>query len=109
MGGDPIAIRRPAFGTTDDAARGVRRRPSARDADPSNTLDTATTIGGAVVRTAATERGRAAGMTRPPTLNRVAESMSEAGRVIIQARPIFRTVSPWMPERLAHIVPATPE
>jgi hypothetical protein len=43
----------------------------------------------------------------PPTLNRVAESAIEAGRVNTQARPILRTVSPWMLERLAHMVPAT--
>src|SRR5262249_28450942 len=54
-------------------------------------------------------RGRAAGLGAPRALTRAAESTIAAGRVNAQARPILRTVSPWMPERLAHIVPATPE
>jgi hypothetical protein len=57
----------------------------------------------------ASSAGRAAGMRKPPRLNNAAESSIAAGRVKIQARPILRTVAPWMPERFAHIVPATPE
>jgi hypothetical protein len=67
------------------------------------------TVRDAVVRRVATVWGVAAGIIMPPMLNKVADSAIAAGRVNTQARPIFRTVSPWIPERLAHMVPATPE
>src|SRR5262249_439842 len=73
------------------------------------TLAGAATVGGAVAGRSATVWGRAEGVRKPPTLNRGAERAVAAGRGNTQARPILRTVSPWMPERLAHMVPATPE
>jgi hypothetical protein len=68
-------------------------RPNAVKGD-----DADAAVGPAVAGRAATAWGRAAAISRPPTLNTVAESVIAAGRVNTQSRPIFRTVSPRMPE-----------
>ena len=48
-------------------------------------------------------------MKNPPIAKNVADSKIDAGSVMSQARPIFLMVSIWMPDSLAHIVPATPD
>ena len=53
--------------------------------------------------------GPAFGMMNPPRVKSARLGNTAAGSVITHTNPILRIVSPWRPDLLAHMVPATPD